>query len=53
MLKALQGDDKWGKLLWEWGYGKVPDNVVVGGDSEKQVEHTFTLRLYNSQLRPA
>lgn len=42
ILQALQGDEKWGKLLWERGYGKVTDNVVVGGDPDKPVQARVT-----------
>lgn len=42
LLQALQGDDKWAKLLWEYRYGKVPDELE-GGD--KPIEHVFTLKI--------
>ncbi|MGY4295132.1 hypothetical protein ACVWXN_003227 [Bradyrhizobium sp. i1.4.4] len=45
-LQALQGDDKWAKLLWERGFGKVPD--IVAGDHEQPVAQTFTLKIDNS-----
>lgn len=44
LLQALQGDDKWAKLLWEYGYGKVPDKIE-GGDVP--IQHTFTLKIDN------
>lgn len=44
LLQALQGDEKWAKLLWEYGYGKVPDKIE-GGDVP--IQHTFTLKIDN------
>jgi hypothetical protein len=44
LLQALQGDEKWAKLLWERGYGKVADKLE-GGD--RPIEHTFTLKIDN------
>ena len=44
LLQALQGDDKWAKLLWEYGYGKVPDKIE-GGDTP--IQHVFTLKIDN------
>jgi hypothetical protein len=32
--------------LWEYGYGKVPDRIE-GGDPDKPVQHTFTLKIDN------
>lgn len=45
LLQALQGDEKWAKLLWERGYGKVADKLE-GGDVP--IQHTFTLKFDNS-----
>jgi hypothetical protein len=39
-LQALQGDEKWAKLLLERGYGKVADKLE-GGDPSKPVKITF------------
>jgi hypothetical protein len=36
LLQALQGEDKWAKLLWEYGYGKVLDRLE-GGDPDNGV----------------
>jgi len=47
LLQALQGDDKWAKLLWEYGYGKVPEKIE-GGDPDKPIQHVFTLKIDNS-----
>jgi hypothetical protein len=30
LLQALQGDEKWAKLLLERGYGKVADKIEGG-----------------------
>ena len=46
LLQALQGDDKWAKFLRERGYGKVPDKLE-GGDPDKPIQHTFTLKIDN------
>jgi hypothetical protein len=46
LLQALQGDDKWAKLLWERGYGRVPDKLE-GGDPDKPIQHVFTLKIDN------
>ena len=43
LLQALQGDKDWAKLLWERGYGKVPDKII--GDAEQPIAHTFTLKI--------
>lgn len=32
LLQALQGDEKWAKLLWEYGFGKVPDKQEITGE---------------------
>lgn len=40
LLQALQGDKEWAKLLWERGYGKVPDKIE-GGDPSSPVRVTF------------
>jgi hypothetical protein len=44
LLQALQGDDRWAKLLWERGYGKVPDKI---GGGDVPIQHTFTLKIDN------
>lgn len=33
LLQALQGDERWAKLLWEYGFGKVPDKQEVTGEN--------------------
>lgn len=45
LLQALQGDEKWARLLWERGYGKVADKIE--GDPDKPIQHTFTLKIDN------
>lgn len=34
LLQALQGDERWAKLLWEYGFGKVPDKQELTGPDE-------------------
>ncbi|MFK4523106.1 hypothetical protein ABIF90_001087 [Bradyrhizobium japonicum] len=46
LLQALQGDEKWAKLLLPRGYGKIPDVLI--GDVEQPIAHTFTLKIDNS-----
>lgn len=43
LLQALQGDEKWGKLLWGRGYGRVPDKII--GDEDQPITHTFAIAL--------
>lgn len=47
LLQALQGEEKWAKLLLERGYGKMADRLE-GGDPAKPIQHTFTLKIDNS-----
>lgn len=44
LLQALQGDEACAKLLWERGYGEVPQ-VIEGGDAP--IQHTFILKIDN------
>jgi hypothetical protein len=46
LFQALQGDEKWAKLLREHSYGNVPDKII--GDAEKPIAHTITLKIDNS-----
>lgn len=46
LLQALKGDKAWAQLLWERGYGKVPDKLE-GGDKDKPIQHVFTLKIDN------
>jgi hypothetical protein len=43
-LQALQGDEKWAKLLLERGCGKVTDKII--GDEDQPIAHTFTLKTW-------
>ncbi len=42
-LQALQGDEKWAKLLIERAYGKVRDKII--GDEDQPFQHTITLKI--------
>lgn len=42
-LQALQGDEKWAKLLLERAYVKVRDKII--GDEDQPFQHTITLKI--------
>jgi hypothetical protein len=49
LLQARQGDKDWAKLLWERGYGKMPDKII--GDADQPTARPLTLKIDNSWAR--
>jgi len=43
LLQALQGDERWAKLLWEYGFGKVPDKQEQSGPDGSPIAHTVMI----------
>lgn len=49
LLQALQGDNKWAQLIWDRGWGKVPDHTILSGDADNPLVVTSLAELIASQ----